>query len=950
MNSDAIRPQVAAVPSWVSEHSAQSASWTPAGENTESAPGPSGGGRVYTFHNMTPGSAARQVDRVFRRTAMATDLPKTTVVTDAGNIEGPPLSQASGGGPTQPLVAQPVSYQTGLGAPSMSREEQERANQARRDEQQEFPPVPGAQQQLPATPPAQQQPGVQQPPAASTVPPAVTQAPAAEPGVSLPRPDEALALKSEGVPWDTPTGNGGVATSVIVPGTGGQTIDTTIRNADGTVTQVRSVSDGNGGVTTWTANADGSYSVRYPDGTNGAAPGKAAIYTVPAGMDPSGPAPITSDITADGQQVRTTSANQDGTVATAESVRNPDGSVDTTHPDGQGGTYTTTSRPNGKGGFNQSITGQHNADGSGYQIEFDGVRIDRDAKGNILVTGTDDGTSYEKGHDEFGRPFEVVTDMLHRTTLKTWTDEFGRPIQVLTDSGNNTITKSVRHGGSDGADRPFIEVTVTDLQGNPIAHFTKGADGGVRTDDGFVHFEVEGQDVKYNSDGTVYVPDDHSTAWQRFIGTDPQPKVSFDRDGNPKLNHPGPFVPEMLTQIYPPGNVPGEAFYKTFDGTLIIKDKNGYHWGHPYDGPAIEMNGPPIRPPGLGPSAPGEGVPPSRQRPGANTGRGMGALEGETPGPAGVFRAAPAAGAAAAEANLTRATTAAAASEASEAAAAARTRASAATPQEPPAPTRGPAPRTDPPTTERTLPAAESPTRPPAAGRTQGQVQAEAEAQIEQGLPQQTGSRGRTPAPARQPLEPQRPSTSSGPKQGAPAARAGVQPPSAAAPPGGARELPPAAGGGSAPSKAVQGAFDDLPPFTKAGFDASGERTYQSPTSGFLVDKDGMRIRNPYSNGDDLIESGGVNRSPAIEINQRIKDSPSTTPGGKANAGWSSDVEMKAAEIMRKEGIRDAEVIINHPSGPCRGCHSTLKYVLEPGSRLTVRWPGGSRTYVGVKW
>ncbi|WP_234391124.1 DddA-like double-stranded DNA deaminase toxin [Nocardia suismassiliense] len=891
---------------------------------------------MHDFQNMTPESAARQVDRKFRRAALVNDVTEPVTAPDTG----PNGTFLASTGTPQPLVAQPISYQTGLGAPPMSPEQQEKANQDRRDEQRQFPPVPTVpQQQQPAAVPVQQ-PGVPQPPA-------IAQVPTAEPAVSLPQPEEALQLQPEGVPWDTPTSSGGLATSVIVPGTGGQTIDTTIRNADGTVTQMRSVSDGNGGVTTWTANADGSYSVRYPDGTHGAPPAQATIYTVPVGMDPSGPAPIASDITADGKQVRTTARGEDGTVSTAASVLNPDGSVNTTYPDGQGGTYTTTSRSNGNGGFNQSVTGQHSADGSGYQIEFDGVRIDRDVNGHILVTGTSDGTSYQTGTDEFGRPFEVLTDMLHRTTLKTWIDEFGRSKRILTDAGNNTITTSVVNGGNDGANRPWIEVTVTDLQGNPIAHFTKGGDGGVRTDDGFIHFEVEGQDVKYNKDGTVYVPDDHSTAWQRFIGTDPQPKVYFDRHGNPQLTRVGPFVPEMLTQIYPPGNVPGEAFYKTPDGTLIIKDKNGYHWGHPYDGPATVMNGPPIRIPGGGPSVPGEGVPPSRQRPGASTGRGMGALEGETPGPAAQFRAAPAAGAAAAEANLTRVTAAASASEASEAAAAARTRPSAATPESP-ATTKVPASRTDPPTTERAVPAIESPVRPPVAGRTQAQT--EAEAQIEQRLPPQADSRSRAPAPPTAPAGPQHPSAPSGSKQTGPAIRGGAQAPSAGATSGKARELPPAAGRGDAPNHAVQSAFDDLPAFTKKGVDASGEPTLQSPTSGLLLNKDGTRVGNSYSTGSDLIESGGINRSPAIEINQRIKDSPSKIPGGSSKAGWSSDVEMKAAEIMRKNGIKDAELVINHPFGPCRGCDLTLKYVLEPGSRLTVRWPGGSHTYVGVKW
>ncbi len=552
-------------------------------------------------------------------------------------------------------------------------------------------------------------------------------------------------MRQEGVPWETPTSNGGTATSVIVPGTGGQTIDTTVRNADGTITQVRSVSDGNGGVTTWSANADGSYSVRYPDGTNGAANGEAKIYTVPAGLSPVGRAPIASDITANGQQVQTTSVNPDGSVLTADSTLNPDGSVNTIYPDGQGGTYTTTSRFGEHGHVDQAVTGRHSADGSGYQIEYDGIRIDRGPNGSVLVTGTQDGTSYEKGIDSHGWPFEIVTDLLRGYSLKTWTDEFGRPHLVLTDMVGKTITTSVPRGGSDGADRPWTEVIITDLQGNPIAHYAKGSDGGIHTDDGLVHFEVDGQDVKYNRNGTVYVPDDHSTAWQRFIGTDPQPKVYFDRDGSPQLTQMGPFPPEPLTQIYPPSNVPGEAFYKTLDGKLIIKDGNGYHWGAPYDGPQMLQSGPPIRPPGGGPSMPGEGTLPSRQKSGNTQGRGPRAVEGEIQGLGGQFRAAPAAAAQAAEANLARAT---ATAPTSEATTAARSRVASATPPERPVPaTKGSDANADLPVAKG--PAHEArPQTPAATERTTAQVAVEA--RIEQSLTTQQ-SAGRVPPPVTTP-------------------------------------------------------------------------------------------------------------------------------------------------------------------------------------------------------
>lgn len=145
-----------------------------------------------------------------------------------------------------------------------------------------------------------------------------------------------------------------------------------------------------------------------------------------------------------------------------------------------------------------------------------------------------------------------------------------------------------------------------------------------------------------------------------------------------------------------------------------------------------------------------------------------------------------------------------------------------------------------------------------------------------------------------------------------------------------------------------QQAFDDLPPFTRAGVDENGNRTYQSPTSGYLLDADGNRI--PIGDDTGPIQSGGLREPPAPDINQRIKDSPSDIPPGNSNAGWASDVEMKTADAMRQQGITDGEVVINNPSGPCPGCDQTLPYVLEPGTTLTVTWPGGSKTYTGVEW
>ncbi|APA97339.1 hypothetical protein NS506_03286 [Nocardia seriolae] len=116
------------------------------------------------------------------------------------------------------------------------------------------------------------------------------------------------------------------AESDIVLGTGGLSRDTTITSIGGTITQVRSVDDGHGHITSWTANPDGSHSVRYADGTviKEHAPGSSTPDEV-VHLDP------------DGLGGHVTEYNRDGTTTQADFrpgvlgapvtlVTNPDGS------------------------------------------------------------------------------------------------------------------------------------------------------------------------------------------------------------------------------------------------------------------------------------------------------------------------------------------------------------------------------------------------------------------------------------------------------------------------------------------------------------------------------------------------------------------------------------------------------------------------------------------------
>lgn len=378
---------------WAPARIAHLAALSTDGGSADGAAG-AGEGRVYDFHGMTAVSSGQKLARILAGRDMVEAarpvVNSASAVPDSAPGAGAPLAS--------PSVIKPVSFQTGPGDRSMTPEEQAAANQARRDEQTQFSPVPGGNQpSRGVNQPAQ---GVPAPPANNTVPqqnaPQVqpVQNPQPAPGNPAPgtdKPAPASALPAEGVPWETKADNGAVATSVIVPGTGGQTIDTTIRNADGTTTQMRSVSNGQGGVTTWTANADGSYSVRYPDGTEGAEGGRAKIYTVPAGMNPSGPAPMQADISADGTRVETPSFDADGNrIGTDVGVLNEQGLYNNYHHDNYGNVLITQAVSNGKGGVDSTIIGGIDSDGSRWHLDKAGNRwsISDDGQGNTYLSRT----------------------------------------------------------------------------------------------------------------------------------------------------------------------------------------------------------------------------------------------------------------------------------------------------------------------------------------------------------------------------------------------------------------------------------------------------------------------------------------------------------------------------------------------------------------------------------
>ncbi|MFC8381666.1 DUF3990 domain-containing protein [Nocardia sp. NPDC057272] len=91
--------------------------------------------------------------------------------------------------------------------------------------------------------------------------------------------------------------------STPVPGTNGNSWETTATHADGSVSEIFSVS-GPGGITTWTANPDGSRSVQYPDGSIiNEPPSGSSLPVIVTQLDPDGSSGHTVAYFPDGRVV-----------------------------------------------------------------------------------------------------------------------------------------------------------------------------------------------------------------------------------------------------------------------------------------------------------------------------------------------------------------------------------------------------------------------------------------------------------------------------------------------------------------------------------------------------------------------------------------------------------------------------------------------------------------------
>ena len=118
---------------------------------------------------------------------------------------------------------------------------------------------------------------------------------------------------------------------------------------------------------------------------------------------------------------------------------------------------------------------------------------------------------------------------------------------------------------------------------------------------------------------------------------------------------------------------------------------------------------------------------------------------------------------------------------------------------------------------------------------------------------------------------------------------------------------------------------------------------------------EGMLARLPiYTRGgktSGILVSGGDETSLSSGYGGPTASIPRGTPG--FNLITRGHVEGQAAAIMRQQGLQEATLYINNPSGPCpgaQGCDYLLPRMLPEGSQLRVVAPGGfNQTYFGLQ-
>ncbi|MBF6357668.1 hypothetical protein IU449_24490 [Nocardia higoensis] len=358
---------------------------------------------VTTFHNMTPQSAARRLERIRAADAL-------TITADAvQSMLSPAQSKLT-------FVDEPIgeyhkpSTRQKLPAPSPPAPQQSGVDQ--------LPPVvnPNAPRPtqwdgpLPELPSQQNDESAATPSPSGTTPIPVLPEPARAEDASehvFGLPD--VTGHTPGDTWDETLPNGITRTNTIPLGNGLNTVDQVIHNADGTITYSRVVSDGRGGYQRWNNDSTGTASY-YNSGDPGAM--GFGQHFMP-GTSTSGTPDREFGTTPGWAEVVSPSYDADGNLVGYDvGVPNAEGLYDNIHYDNYGNRTVTTAAPNGHGGVTSRFFEQVDSEGNGWRIGPDDERwtMALDSHGNPVMMRTRD---HEDG---------VLLSRIDHTGLRT--DEF----------------------------------------------------------------------------------------------------------------------------------------------------------------------------------------------------------------------------------------------------------------------------------------------------------------------------------------------------------------------------------------------------------------------------------------------------------------------------------------------------------------------------------------------
>ncbi|QIS16094.1 hypothetical protein [Nocardia arthritidis] len=536
-NYDAILPNPSPVPEWTNRRAAQLTTYRLARTEELDESADARGGRVFDFHGMTPDSAARQLDRIFRARELADSAIESFTVADSFTPAGrSDASVAEHGQPSAPGVSpqliKPVSYVTGAGAPSPQNEQERDRIMA---EQQEYWKQRNPN---PQPKPMETQPN---PPAKAPNSPAPNNTPAPAPKQSAPapapeRPDIAGPDNSAAAPEAHPERVESATT--IDPETvrrtpmlqGFYNLDGTPKQSPMTVpTEAQQAFDQLPSPQRAVIEQTMSGQVTFEHKPQPASPGP----TITEAGPPLGRQPVERVTNADGSQSLVVPVQ--GRDGLSRIVFGPDG-ITVIDPDG---TRTPV-----------------NSQGIAPPRRTHANRMFDPELGAWIMPPpeTPKGLVPEVRHSPW---LDAVTDLLDGNGSTT------KPSVVIPRSDGSTEVRTPG-GGSAGADRPWTEVRILDADGREIAYYREGSDGNK-------HYPLgAGHDVTIGPDGKVVDPPHLSPAPLDAIGPP-------DRRGRIGYIEPDGWTTALEPIPLPPG-VPGQALY-AHDGRLLIRDTNGkYHW------------------------------------------------------------------------------------------------------------------------------------------------------------------------------------------------------------------------------------------------------------------------------------------------------------------------------------------------------------------------------------